>query len=399
MIKPVTHRSIIHFDLDAFYVSVELLRNPQLKGLPLAIGANSRRGVVASCSYEARKFGIHAAMPMMLAKQLCPDLLVVSGDMDAYSQFSKAVSEIIGEASPVFEKASIDEFYIDITGMDTYFGSYRWAGELRQKIMKETELPISMGLSVNKLVSKVATNESKPNGQHYVKNGVERDFLAPLPIQKIPMIGDKTTQFLVDMGIKTVRTLREMPLRMLQSAFGKVGTGLWQKANAIDNSPVIPYTDRKSISTECTFDQDTIDTKKLKTILVAMIEKLGYQLRADNKLTACIAVKIRYSNFDTHSKQKQIPYTSSDQFLIATAMDLFDQLYSRRMLLRLVGIRFSKLVPGNYQIRLFEDTEEQIKLLSAMDHIKGKYGPESVVRANTMDLSSRIRMEHHVFHG
>ncbi|HEX9650410.1 MAG TPA: DNA polymerase IV [Cyclobacteriaceae bacterium] len=392
-------RAIIHMDLDTFFVSVERLRNSELNGKPLVIGGHSRRGVVASCSYEARAFGIHSAMPIGLAKQLCPDVLIISGDLEAYSKYSSIITEIIREESPLFEKASIDEFYIDITGMDTFYNSYQWGTELRQKIIRETGLPISMGLSVNKLVSKVATNECKPNGQSHIQKGLEREFLAPLAIQKIPMIGDKTTQFLTHMGIRTVRTLREMPLKILQSTFGKIGISLWKKANAMDDAPVVAYSDRKSISTECTFESDTIDVKKLKTIIMAMVEKLAYKLREEKKLTACIAVKIRYSNFDTVSKQRHLPFTSSDQALIRVAMELFDQLYSRRLLIRLVGVRLSNLVYGNYQINLFDDTEEEIRLYQAMDRLKLKYGPDTIFRAATQNVNHRIRLDSNLFKG
>ena len=387
-------------DLDAFFVSVEVLRNPELAGLPLVIGSPTGRGVVTSASYEARKFGIHSAMPGALAKQLCPDALFISGDMDAYSNYSHMVTEIIREESPVFEKSSIDEFYIDITGMDRYIcSSYLWGKELRQRIVKETGLPISMGLSVNKLVSKVATSEYKPNGQKHIEAGHERDFFEPLNVQKIPMIGKQTTRFLYDLGVKTVRTLRKIPVQVLESAFGRNGRALLNKANAIDHSPVVQYSERKSISTECTFSTDSMDVKRMKSILTAMVEKLTYKLREEKMLTSCIAVKIRYTNFDTVSKQLKIPYNVNDQFLITRAHELFDLLFERRMMLRLIGVRFSGLVHGNYQISLFDDTEESIRLHQAMDAIRFRYGPESLFRAETMDVNKRIRMDVNPFHG
>jgi len=386
-------------DLDAFFVSVEYLRDSKLKGKPLIIGGHSRRGVVASCSYEARQFGIHSAMPIMLAKQLCPDVLIISGDMEAYSKYSKIITEVINKDAPIFEKASIDEFYIDISGMDTFFNGYQWGTDLRKKIINETGLPISMGMSVNKLVSKVATNESKPNGQSHIIKGTEKDFLAPLSIKKIPMIGESTARFLINMGIKTVITLRKMPMKMLQSAFGKNGIMLWKRANAIDETPVIPYSEQKSISTECTFESDTIDVRKLKTVIIAMVEKLAFKLRSGEKLTSCIAVKIRYSNFDTVSKQRHIAYTSSDQELIKTALELFDRLYAKRLLIRLVGVRLSNLVHGNYQISLFEDTEENIRLYQAMDKMKSKYGSDVLFRAATQNVNNRIRMDNNLFNG
>ncbi len=393
------NRAILHMDLDAFFVSVEIHRDNRLAGIPLIIGGKSDRGVVAACSYEARKFGVHSAMPIKLAMQLCPDALIISGDMEAYTRFSKDVTEIIRYNAPLFEKSSIDEFYLDLSGMDKYFGTYKWASELRQKIMHETHLPISMGLSINKLVSKVATNEAKPNGQRQVLRGEEEIFLAPMPIRKIPMIGKKTAEFLYEMGITHVKTLREMPVKMLEAAFGKNGRVIWNKAHGIDNSPVVPYHEQKSVSTETTFESDTIDVAMIRSILTAMAEKLAFKLRSEQKLTSCIAVKIRYSDFETVSKQMHIPYTSSDKNLIAHTLELFNKLYTRRVLIRLVGIRLSKLVHGNYQINLFDDTEEEIHLFEAMDYIKHKYGPGSLMRATTLTAGSRIRYDHKVFSG
>ncbi len=393
------YRSVIHMDLDAFFVSVECLRDSRLKGKPLIIGGSSERGVVACCSYEARKFGVHSAMPIKFARQLCPDAIVISGDMDAYSRYSGITTEIIRQEAPLFEKASIDEFYIDATGLDHFFGSYQWGTALRQKIIRETGLPISMGLSANKLVSKVATDESKPNGQRQVLYGHETEFLDPLPVQKLPMIGPKTGQFLIDMGVRTVRTLRCMPMEVMEAAFGKNGAILWKRANGIDERPVIPYSERKSISTEMTFDADTIDVKMLKSVLTAMVEKTTYQLRQEKKLTSCIAVRIRYSNFENVSMQHRIPYTSSDKVLISHALELFDKLYSKRLLIRLVGVSLSNLVHGNYQINLFDDTVEDIRLHEALDRMKVKYGPKAVIRAVTLDTSSRLRINNNLFRG
>jgi DNA polymerase-4 len=386
-------------DLDAFFVSVECLRDSRLKGKPLIIGGSSDRGVVASCSYEARHFGVHSAMPIKFARQLCPDAIIISGDMDAYSRYSRMITDIIAQNTPLFEKASIDEFYIDATGMDRFFGCYQWGTELRQKIIRESGLPLSMGLSVNKLVSKVATDESKPNGQKQILYGHEKEFLDPLPVQKLPMIGPKTGQFLIDMGVKIIRTLRLMPMEVMQAAFGKNGVVLWKRANGIDETPVIPYTERKSISTEMTFDADTIDVKMLKSVITAMVEKVSYQLRQEQKLTSCIAVKIRYSNFENVSMQHQIPYTSSDKVLIGHALELFDKLYAKRLLIRLVGVRLSGLVHGNYQINLFDDTIEDIRLHEALDRMKIKYGPKAVIRAVTLDTSNRLRMNNNLFKG
>jgi DNA polymerase-4 len=392
-------RNIIHLDLDAFFVAVERKRDRRLNGRPLIIGGSSRRGVVAACSYETRRFGVHSAMPMYLALQLCPDATVISGDVEAYSKESHDVTEIIAEDAPLFEKSSIDEFYIDASGMDRYFGAFRWAKELRQRIIRETALPISLALSVNKLVSKVATAEFKPNAEALIAAGTEKDFLAPLGVEKIPMIGKQTASFLYDMGVRTVQTLRDMPLPFLVSALGKNGRSLWNKARGEDSSPVVPYSEQKSISTECTFESDTIDVKRLKSVLIAMVEKITFTLREQRKLASCITVKIRYANFDTETKQMHIPYTSSDHVLLRLALELFTKLYNRRMLIRLVGVRLSGLVHGNYQISLFDDTAENINLYQSIDHIKHRFGVEKVIRANTLDVNKRVRMEMNMFGG
>lgn len=374
-------RTIVHMDLDSFFVSVSRLENSALHNKPVIVGGTSDRSVVAACSYEARAFGVHSAMPIKLARRLCPDAIIIRGDYDRYSYYSEVVTDIIKEDVPVYEKSSIDEFYIDMTGMDRFFGCYNYTSELRQRIMKETGLPISFGLSENKTVSKVATGEAKPNGQKKIDFGDEKVFLGPLSIKKIPMVGDKTYTLLRSMGIERVFTLQEMPPDLLTKVLGENGFVLWKKANGIDNTPVEPYSERKSISTEETFEQDTADVVFLKSLLVKMTEKLAFQLRSENKLTACITVKIRYSNFDTHTTQSRISYTSSDHTLIAKAKELFDKLYERRMLIRLIGIRFSHLVGGGNQINLFEDSEEIINLYQAMDHLRKKFGNTAVLRA------------------
>lgn len=372
-------RAIVHMDLDTFFVSCERLGNSELDGIPLIIGGGDR-GVVASCSYEARTFGVRSAMPIKMALRLCPQAKVVKGDMELYSRLSHTVTEVIEEKAPVMEKASIDEFYLDITGMDKFYGSYKWTDELAQAVTRETGLPISFALSVNKTVSKIATGEGKPLGNLQITENMVQPFLNPLSIQKIPMVGQVTFQLLSRIGIRTIQTLSEMPAEVLQQMIGKNGIELWKKANGIDNNPVEPYTERKSISTEHTFTQDTIDIALLKALLIGMVEKLAFQLRSEEWLTSTVVIKIRYSNFDTETKQCKIPYTSADHTLTRCVTDLFDKLYHRRMRLRLIGIRFSGLVRGTYQINLFEDTEELLSLYQAMDKMKSRYGFDAVMR-------------------
>ena len=377
-------------DLDTFFVSCERLIDSRLNGRPVLIGGVSDRGVVASCSYEARRFGIHSAMPMRMAKQLCPEAIVLRGNSGTYTKFSKLVTEIIKEEVPLYEKSSIDEFYLDLTGMDRFFGCQKIASELRTKIIRETGLPISFGLSKNKTVSKIATGEAKPNNEINIQQGTEKPFLAPLSVKKIPMVGSKTYRSLCDLGVKKIETIQEMPIELMENVFGKNGITIWKKANGIDNTPVIPYQERKSISTERTFDRDTIDVKKLEGIMTAMAENLVFQLRRGNKLTACVAVKIRYSDFQTYTLQKKIPYSASDHTIIPLVLELYRKLYNRRVLIRLIGIRFSHLVEGAHQISLFEDPTV-LDLYQAMDNIRNRYGDRAIMRASGMNARSISR--------
>jgi DNA polymerase-4 len=379
-------RFIVHMDLDTFFVSVERLLNSGLAGKPVIIGGMSDRGVVSSCSYEARKYGVHSAMPMKMARQLCSEAVVIRGDMDAYSKHSRMVTDIIAESAPLYEKASIDEHYLDISGMDRFFGCMQWTHELRQRIIKETGLPISYGLSVNKTVSKIATGEAKPNGEIEVPGMRVMDFLSPLSIRKIPMIGQRTFHLLRSMGIGTIGTLGQIPMEMMESLLGKNGLTIWKKANGVDPTPVEQYSERKSIGSERTFQRDTMDVAGLRDLLTSMVEKLAFQLRKEEKLVSIVTVKIRYSNFDTHSLQKRIPYTSFDHVLMPVARELFDRLYQRRMLIRLVGVRFSGLIRGTQQLNLFEDTSEMVHLYLAVDRMRKRFGSDALQRASGIQL-------------
>jgi DNA polymerase-4 len=379
-----TERSIAHMDLDTFFVSCERLIDSRLNNRPVLIGGTSDRGVVASCSYEARKFGIHSAMPMRMAKQLCPEAIVLRGNSGIYTKYSKLVTEVVADTVPLYEKSSIDEFYIDLTGMDQFFGCYQLASELRQRIIRETGLPISFGLSVNKTVSKIATGQAKPNNEIRIEKGTEKYFLAPLSVRKIPMVGEKTYNSLCDLGIKRIKTIQEMPVDMMVKVFGKSGGTLWKKANGIDNTPVVKHQERKSISTERTFDKDTTDVRKLRSIVIAMTENLIFQLRRGNKLTACVSFKIRYSDFQTYTKQKSIPYSASDEAILPIVMELYRSLYQRRLLVRLVGVKFSNLVRGGHQVNLFDDNEKMLSLYQAIDKMREKHGDRAVIRAAGM---------------
>jgi DNA polymerase-4 len=382
-------RTIVHMDLDTFFVSVERNNQPQLIGKPVLVGGTSDRGVVASCSYEARSYGVHSGMSMKLARQLCPEAVVVRGDHEQYSYYSHIITDIIRERVPLYEKTSIDEFYIDLTGMDKFFGCFKYATELRSVIMKETALPISLAMSCNKTVAKIGTGQAKPNGQLEIAIGNEKEFLAPLSIRKIPMVGEKTYSLLRNMGIEKIKTIQEMPLEMMQRVLGENGAAIWRKAQGIDHSPLIPYTENKSISTETTFDKDTIDVHYLQQVLTNMTENLAYQLRTKKKLTACVAIKIRYSDFNTYTMQCKIPYTAMDHVLIDKVKTLFHKLFQKRLLIRLIGIRFSHLVQGSYQFDLFDDMTEKVMLYSAMDKLRDRFGENIIQRASIVGMKKR----------
>ncbi|SEH76763.1 MULTISPECIES: DNA polymerase IV [Epilithonimonas] len=375
------NRAIAHMDLDTFFVSCERLKNSDLVGKPLIIGGGDR-GVVASCSYETRYFGVRSAMPIKMALKLCPEAKVIRGDMEMYSNMSHTVTEIIQEKVPVLEKASIDEFYLDLSGMDKFFGCYQWTKEIAEAVKKNAGLPISFALSTNKTVSKIGTGESKPIGKLEIPEQNIRTFLNPLSVKKIPMVGNVTFQLLSRLGVRNIQTLSEMPVDVLHQLIGKNGQELWKKANGIDETPVVPYSERKSISKENTFSQDTIDINGIKSILSGMVEQLCFQLRQEKWLTSTVVVKIRYSNFDTETKQYRIPYTSSDHTLLRYALELFEKVYNRRMRIRLIGVKFTGLVHGCHQMNLFEDTEELISLYQTMDKIKTRFGSDSVGRAS-----------------
>jgi DNA polymerase-4 len=351
----------------------------------LIVGGDGQRGIVAACSYEARKFGIHSAMPSLTAKKLCPHAIFIRGSHHDYSHYSRIVTQIIADAVPLYEKASIDEFYVDLTGMDRFFGVSQFTKELREKIINETGLPISYGLSTNKMVSKMATNEAKPNGYLEIPAGKETAFLWTLTVDKIPMVGKQTQQQLYAMGIQTIRQLAETPIDTLEFAFGKWGRKLWEKANAIYDSPVEPYSEQKSISHENTFYEDSHDRSVLHRELVQLTEKTGYDLRQEERLTGCVTVKIRYTDFTTVSKQEVIDYTALDHILLAKVKDLFDKLYRKGEKVRLLGVRFSHLVPMTLQMNLFDDTAEKLELFKAVDEIKNVFGKGMIQKATGLN--------------
>jgi DNA polymerase-4 len=377
-------RYIAHFDLDSFFVSVEVLNNPSLKGKPVLVGGHSERGVVTAASYEARKFGVHSAMPMRKAMKLCPQAIVVGGSRGDYSRYSRWVTDIIAAKAPVFEKASIDEFYVDLTGMDKYFDPYKWTIDLREEIIDKTQLPISFALATNKLIAKIATNEAKPNGFIQVPPGFEKQYLAPLKVSKIPGVGEQLTQTLASLGINTIEDLSRYGVKSLEKKFGKYGVDLWNKSQGVHTSEVSSYHEAKSISTENTFEENKTDMKFLLSELVRMTERVSYELRQDGKLAGCVAVKIRYGDFTTFSKQTTIDYTLRDDELITVAKELFNKLYKAGTPIRLLGVRLTDLTNNAVQANLFDDAAKKNELYKAIDDVKNKYGKYALKKARTV---------------
>ena len=380
-------KHIAHFDLDSFFVSVEIINNPTLKGKPVLVGGYER-GVVAACSYEARKFGIHSAMPMKRAMQLCPQAIITSSSRHEYSKYSRWVTEIIAARVPLFEKASIDEFYIDLSGMDKFFGVSRYAQDLRQAITRETGLPISGGLSSARFISKMATNEAKPNGFLEVMHGRETAFLWPLGIEKINGVGKHTEQQLKNFGIYTIEDMARTPIELMEKYAGKYGIDLWHKAHGRGSAEISTDWQQKSMSHENTFDTDNTDVTFLHKELVRLTEKTAYGLREDEKLTGCITVKVKYSDFEVVSRQETIDYSALDDVLAAKAKDLFNKVWEKGRPVRLLGVRFSQFIPFTMQMSLFEKNVEKLNLYKAMDNIKDRFGLTSVTKAVTLPKNS-----------
>ena len=376
------HRTIAHFDLDSFFVSVEVLNDPSLKGKPVIVGG-SERGVVAACSYEARKFGIHSAMPSSKAKQLCPHAIFIKGHYSDYSKYSRWVTQIIASKAPLFEKASVDEFYLDLTGMDKFFKPLQWTVDLRKLIIEETKLPISFGLAGNKMMAKMATNQAKPNGYLQIPFGKEKEFLAPLPVSDIPGVGTQTNLILKSMGIETIQQISETGIEVLEERLGKWGTDLWNKSQGIHHGEVTPYHEAKSISSENTFEENKTDLVFLKKELVRLTEKICFELRQDEKVAGCVAVKIRYPDFETTSRQTTMPYTNADDEIIPIVKDLFQKLYKKGEPVRLLGVRLSELTNDAIQTNLFDDVERKSDLYKAIDEVKNRFGKSFVKRASS----------------
>ena len=378
---PSSSHIIAHFDLDSFFVSVEYIRDPSLKGKAVIVGGQNERGIVTTCSYEARKFGVHSAMPMKTAMRLCPHAIVVKGTYAEYSRYSKWVTEIISSRAPLFEKASIDEFYIDLSGMDTFFNPLQWTIDLRELIIKETGLPISFGLARNKMVAKMATNEAKPNGFLQVPDGKEKEFLSSLELNKIPGVGEQTSQVLQHHGFRFIRDIYNATPETMEKILGKWGYDLWNRAQGNHHSTITPYHESKSISTENTFEENVSDVNRLMNEIVRMTERITFELRKEAKVAGCITVKLRYPDFETTSRQTSIAYTCADDEIIPVAKGLFHKLYKKGKPVRLLGVRLSDLTNNALQTNLFQNAEKKNILYKAIDDVRKRFGTGSVRRA------------------
>lgn len=376
-------RIIAHFDLDTFFVSVERINDPSLIGKPVIVGGSRERGVVSTCSYETRKFGVHSGMPMQQAVKLCPDAIVLQGTRAEYSRYSRWVTDIIAAKAPHFEKASIDEFYLDLTGMDRFFDPVAWTIALRQEIIDQTTLPISFAIAANKLVAKIATDLAKPNHYLVVPFGEEQSFLAPLRVNKIPGVGAQMYRALLDIGIETIGELAAASPVMLEQHFGKLGKDLWLRAQGIHDGQVQQHHEAKSISSETTFETNQTEAAFLEATIVSLTEKIAHELRQENKMAGCIAVKLRYPDFETRTHQCSLPYTCYDDELIAQAKQLFHQLYKKGQPVRLLGVRLTDLVDGATQTHLFQDVGKKNHLYKAIDEVKERYGNLSLRKARS----------------
>jgi len=323
------------------------------------------------------------------AFRLCPDAISVHGNHALYSEASKEVTAIIHDMAPLYQKSSVDEFYIDLTGTDRFYDPYKLASQLRQRVIRETGLPISFGMASGKTVAKMATNQAKPNGQLFVPHGSEMQFLAPLNINRIPGLGESTAQKLYQYGIEKIGDLQRVELRFLETVFGKAGRWMYDRARGIDHAEIVHHSERKSISTEHTFNSNIADGRTLEAILVSMTEELSGKLRRENKLASCLAIKIRYANFETHTQQEKIPLTAAEHILIPGVKNLLKRSWNQHRAVRLIGVKLSQLTTGSYQINLFEDNEQQISLYQAMDKINFKFGDKTVCRAAGMDIGTR----------
>ncbi len=385
-------RTIFHLDMDAFFVSVERVLNPKLEGKPVIVGGDPHggRGVVAACSYEARKFGLHSAMPIRTAYKLCPHGIYLHGHYDEYVRYSKAVKNILTNYAPVIEQASIDEFYIDFTGCSHLYGSYpSLASKLQREINKKLHLPCSIGISGNKVTSKIASDYKKPNGITYISPGGEKKFLAYLSVQVIPGVGKVTLKELNQKGIYFIRDITNLPQDYFAAAFGKHGIDLWNKANGGGPEYLTVEREQKSISHETTFLNDILSIKKIEETLFDLSAKLSQSLKENNWISSTITLKLRYSDFKTLTKAKTIKHSDDPIIIYNIVKNLFEKSYTRRVAVRLIGIKVTNFMESSSQQFLFDDIFiKRGKIIDAINTIRTKYGYSVIQMGAKTSISS-----------
>ncbi|MCE1188165.1 MAG: DNA polymerase IV [Ignavibacteria bacterium] len=368
---------IFHMDLDAFFISVERILNPQLQGKPVIVGGDPHgRGVVAACSYEARAFGIHSAMPIRQAYKLCPQGIYLHGHMEEYSRFSRLVAEIVRKYAPVVEQASIDEFYMDLTGcVKNGRDCMDLASRLQKEIGKHLLLPCSIGIASNKTLAKIASDFKKPRGITYILPGKEREFLAPLPVGIIPGIGKVSEEQLKKRGIDRIRDIQNIPADYYTSTFGKTGLDFWKKANGEGSTFISVHGEQKSISRETTFDDFILEPEVLKNVLLKLTGKVCQTLREQGVKASTVHLKLRYSDFQTLTRAKTIVPTDDDSDVYNTVCSLLDKAFTRRVSIRLIGVSLTNFTQSADQLLLFDSRYQKKKdMLKAINNIRGKYG-------------------------
>ena len=375
-------RLILHLDLDAFFVSVERILNPKLKGKPVIVGGDPKygRGVVAACSYEARQYGLHSAMPIRTAYRLCPNGIYIHGSHGEYSRFSDAVENILLKYAPLVEQASIDEFYLDMTGCQKIYGSiFSFASFIQKEIWTRLTLPCSIGIGSNKTIAKIASDCMKPTGITYILPGMEKEFLSPMPVETIPGVGAVTLKDLNSKGIYKIRDIASLPEEYFAAAYGKYGIDLWRKANGEGTEHLTIQRERKSISKETTFGEDVTSNEFLKKTLFELAGKICQTMRNHNWVASTITIKLRYSDFQTLTRSRTIKPTDDDKIVFDTAWQLLSKAHIRRVAVRLVGVGLSNFSEYSEQEFLFEDTEiKRKKMFRAVTRIRDKYGYNAI---------------------
>ena len=384
-------RRIMHIDLDAFFVSVEQVLNPELKGKPVVVGGRpERRGVVAAASYEARAFGLHSGMPLITASRLCPQAIFIEGNFHRYREASEKFMAILADFSPFIEPMGLDEAYLDTTGFESIHGSAsRMAEKIRKRVQDELGLAASVGIASCKIVAKVASDQAKPDGLLEVPGGTERSFLNPLPVARLPGIGKKTEPILKGLGINTIGQLSNIPLSTLKSHFGIYGEMLHNHANGIDESKVEPPGEAKSISRETTFGEDTRDSSFLQATLNYLSERVGSQLRELGKQARCVTLKLRYADFTTTTRQQTLSQpTDADQAIFAMGRRLLEkELAVEKQAVRLIGIGVANLVEAGRQPDMLDiNARRREKLNITIDRIRKKYGFTAIQTGRTLLL-------------